>query len=112
MTSKYAIQKLLGGWAVTMSANGHLIATGFDSEEAAALARDQFERGERTIVRKRDVWVIGETFVCESELGGKLIGEVRKLDMNQYHVAERYTQAEFDQMMEDYKDEEGDYPDT
>jgi hypothetical protein len=109
---KYAIQKLQGGWVVVMASNGHIMAKWFDTERAAAVARDQFERGERSMDKKTDVWVIAERFVCEAGLGGMQIGEARSLDMNQYNVVARFSQAEFDEMMNEFNGEEGHYPDT
>jgi hypothetical protein len=112
MKQKYAIQKLNVGWVVIMASNRHIITERFDTEEAAAVVRDAFERGERTVDKKRDVWVVAEVFVCGASLGSQQIGEVSALDMNQYNVTARFTQAEFDEMLEQFKDEEGHYPDT
>jgi septum formation inhibitor-activating ATPase MinD len=58
------------------------------------------------------VWVIEEKFVMEAYLGGKLLGEIWMLGMNQYNVVNRISQDEFDKMMEEYNDEHGYYPDT
>jgi hypothetical protein len=112
MKPKYAIQKLQGGWVVILASNGNIMAKWFDTEDAAAVARDDFERGERTVEKKRDVWVVGDRFVLEACDGGVQIGEVRALDMNQYNVVARFTQSEFDEIAEHFNDEEGHYPDT
>jgi hypothetical protein len=112
MQPKYAIQKLNVGWVVIMASNRHIMTERFDTEDAAAVVRDAFERGERTVDKKRDVWVVADVFVCEASLGGQQIGEISALDMNQYNVTARFTQAEFDEMLEQFMDEEGHYPDT
>jgi hypothetical protein len=83
MKPKYAIQKLQNGWVVILASNGHIMAKWFDTEDAAAIARDDFERGERTVEKKREVWVVGDRFVLEACNGGVQIGEVPALDMNQ-----------------------------
>lgn len=112
MKPKYAIQRLQGGWVVILTANGHIMGKWFDTEDAAAAARDDFERGEHTVEKKLDVWVVGNCFVLEACVGGVQIGEVRALDMNQYNVVGRFTQSEFDELAEQFNDEEGHYPDT
>ena len=55
------------------------MAKWFDTEDAAAVARDEFERGERTVEKKREVWVVGDRFVVEACDGGVQIGEVRAI---------------------------------
>jgi hypothetical protein len=112
MSTKYAAKKLHGGWVVVMGPSGHIVAKWFDTEEAAARVRDQFEGGRRTVDKKKDVWLVAESFVCEPYLGGAMIGEVDALDMRQYHVVDRMSQAEFDNLMNEAKDEDGCYPDT
>lgn len=97
---------------VILASNGHIMAKWFDTEDAAAVARDEFERGERTVEKKREVWVVGDRFVVEACDGGVQIGEVRALDMNQYNVVARFTQSEFDERAEHFKDEEGHLPDS
>jgi hypothetical protein len=77
MASKYNIQKLNGGWVVVMATNGHIMAQFFDTEEQAVSVRDQFERGERTIDKKPEVWVIGKSFVMEPYLGGCKSGKLK-----------------------------------
>jgi hypothetical protein len=112
MTSKYDIQKLNGGWVVVMATNWNIMSQFFDTEEQAASARDQFERGERTVDVKSEVWVIGKSFVMEPYLGGMQIGEVGKLDMNQYVVVKQMTQAALDKRMMKYYEKHGEFPDT
>ncbi len=58
----------------------------------------------------REVWIIAESFVVESYVGGMMLGNVSELDMSNYRVVGRYTQAELDQMMEEYYEEHGHYP--
>lgn len=112
MNKKYALRHLHGGWVIVMASNGQMMAKGFGTEAAAACARDEFERGERKVETKMDVWVIAEAFVCEPYLGGKLIGEAGTLDMRQYNVVERLSQSEFDRLMNEFNDANGHYPDT
>jgi len=90
-----------------MASNGHIMAKWFDTEDAAADARDEFERGERTVEKKREFLVVGDRFVVEACDGGVQIGEVRASDMNGYHVVARFTQSEFDERAEHFNDEEG-----
>lgn len=61
---------------------------------------------------KPDVWVVGDTFVLEAEVGGMQLGEVGQLDMSQFNVVLRLTQEEFDALQEAYYEEHGHYPDT
>ena len=95
-----------------MAANQHIVAKFFETEEQAAAARDQFERGELSVGKKAEVWVIGKSFVMEPYLGGMQIGEVSKLDMNQYSVVKEMTQAAFDKRMMKYYENHGCFPDT
>jgi hypothetical protein len=111
MNPKYAIKQLNGGWVVMMASNGQILSKWYDTDEAAACVRDQFERGEITADKKEHVWLVAEAFVCEPCLGA-MIGEVGALDMRQYNVVERLTQLEFDALMNEARDEDGCYPDT
>jgi len=111
MTAKYGIQQLAGGWVVTMATNGHIVEKWFETEHQAASVRDQFERGERTVDKKQDVWVIAKSFVMEPYLGGTMIGEVGKLDMNQYVVVRQMTQAALDKAMMKHFEKHGEFPD-
>lgn len=61
---------------------------------------------------KRQIWVIGDSFVMEPFLGGQLLGELGdgfQIPSDAQVVA--FTQAEFDQMCEDFFQEHGHYPD-
>ena len=81
-----------------------------NTEQAARVALGQFERGERKVPVKKDVWVVEDTFVAEPVLGGNELGEVEDLDMNQFNVVLRLTQQEFDALLEDFHKENGEYP--
>gem|GEM_PF-5732424 len=110
--SKYAIKKMPGGWVVVMAANGHIMTETFGIEEEAAAACDQFKNGKRTVGQKADVWVIDKTFVCEAGLGGMQYGMINDLDMNQFNITSQFSQREIDEMVKNFSDEEGHYPDT
>lgn len=107
--AKYKLTKLVGGWAVVMASNSHIMER-FDSEEDAKKALEQYENG--TIVRKNrpKVWVVDETFVMEPGVGGTMYGEVNGLDIKQYEIVGRFSQEQFDEMLEEYFDEYGHYP--
>lgn len=111
MNTKFGLQRLNDGWAVVMLANNHIVEV-FDSEGAASSAMEAFERGERAVRKKVDVWLVDDAYVMEPDLGGKLLGEVKQLDMNQFQIVRRLNQGEFDALMEDHRDEDGGYPDT
>jgi len=61
---------------------------------------------------KEEVWVVADAFVMEPAVCGLLLGEVANLDMGQYTVVRRLSQAEFDRMVEEYFAENGLYPDS
>jgi hypothetical protein len=61
-------------------------------------------------MKRETVWVIANWYVCEPDLG-QLKGTVREVDLSQCDVT-HYTQAEIDEMMENYRQEFGYYPDT
>ena len=61
---------------------------------------------------KKKVWLIDAGFVMEPFLGGQLLGELG----NDYEIPAdvevvSYTQAQFDQMCEEFYSEHGHYPD-
>jgi hypothetical protein len=60
--------------------------------------------------KKPTLWVIEGAFVTEPFLGGMQLGELSTFDVSGYDLV-HYTQAEFDQMCEDFFAEHGHYPD-
>jgi hypothetical protein len=72
----------------------------------------EFERGECVGEEQEEVWVVADAFVMEPAVCGLLLGEVPDLDMRQYTVVRRLSQAEFDAMVEEYFAENGHYPDS
>ena len=58
-----------------------------------------------------EYWVIEDSFVCEPNIGGQLIGEISKINLNTTRLL-RISQDECDSLMEAVYREEGTYPDT
>ena len=87
-----------------MTANGHIIEI-FKSRNDAARAMEEFERGERIVLEKQDVWVVGDRFVTEPGMGGVQLGQGHELDMKQFRIVATFTQEEFDAMMQQYYDD-------
>ena len=63
---------------------------------------EAFERGERMVEEKEEVWVVADVFVMEPAVCGLLLGEVPDLDMHQFTVVRRLSQAEFDALVKEY----------
>ena len=61
---------------------------------------------------KEEVWVVADAFVMEPAVCGLLLGEVPNLNMHQFTVVRRLSQAEFDSLVEEYFAENGHYPDS
>ena len=72
-----------------------------------------------------DLWIIGESFICEPSLGGMQLAEIfdeeiiwnqNRLDEFKYDLNEKkilnITQQEFDSLMDAYFQKNGYYPDT
>lgn len=57
------------------------------------------------------VWIIDGFFVSEPFLGGIQLGELPEYDISGKKVI-HFTQEEYDDMAERYKEEHGHYPDT
>jgi hypothetical protein len=57
----------------------------------------------------RVLWIIQGAFVTEPWLGGFVLGELPEYDVTDCKLV-HYTQAEIDKMMEDYREEHGEYP--
>jgi hypothetical protein len=101
---KYELKTLSGGWAVVMSTSNRIVEM-LPTEIEASVALEQFEAGLRFVKVKKNVWVIGEYFVTEAEIGGVQLGEVHQLDMNQFNVVDRYSQEELDALIgEDFEE--------
>jgi hypothetical protein len=49
-----------------------------------------------------EVWVVADVFVMEPAVCGLLLGEVPDLDMHQFTVVRRLSQAEFDALVKEY----------
>jgi len=109
---QYKVIKLEDGWAVATRATGEIVTKSYPDEESAAEACKLCETSEYFVGRKKKVWVIEDNFMCEAGLGGTQIGEMQTLDMKRYQVVQRFTQAEFDEMVNEYFEEKGHYPDT
>jgi hypothetical protein len=60
---------------------------------------------------KEQVWVVGG-YVMKASLGGQQIGDLASIDIDRYNVVNTITQEEFDQLMKEYFDKHGCYPDT
>ena len=106
--SKYSIQKLTDSWTVTMGSIGMILET-FGTRTEAETALQEFERGERFVNPKKEVWLIGE-FVIEPDWGGMQLGDTGDLDINQFEVVKQITQEEYDAYAEQYYQENGGYP--
>ena len=63
-------------------------------------------------VQKKDVWIVEGEFLCEARVGGSQIGEVYCLETGQFNVVAEYSQDECDDMIEEYWEEHGHYPDS
>jgi len=111
MGSKYGVIKLSGCWAVILTGNEHIVET-FETEQAAMIALGEFERGERMVSKKEDVWILDDELVKESGVSGMFLGVVEDLDMNQYNVVKRLTREEYSALEVEYHEEHGCYPDT
>jgi hypothetical protein len=61
---------------------------------------------------KEEVWAVADAFVMEPAVSRLLLGEVPDLDMHQFTVVCRLSQAEFDSLVEEYFAENGHYPDS
>ena len=72
----------------------------------------EFERGECVGEEKEEVWVVADAFVMEPAVCGLLLGGVADLDMHQFTVVRRLSQAEFGAMVEEYFVENGYYPES
>jgi hypothetical protein len=64
------------------------------------------------VSNREKVWIIDERFVSEPFLGGMQLGELPEFDLSGYEITARITQEQFDQLMEEYFEQEGYYPDT
>ena len=111
MGNRYEVVRLNGGFVVTMTANGHIIAKFFETKDEAGRVCEQFEAGEIVREDRPDVWVVG-AYVVEPYVGGQHLGEVGSIDLRQYNVVRRLTGEEFDTMCEEQMDEDGHWPDT
>ena len=54
------------------------------------------------VEEKEEVWVVADVFVMEPAVCGLLLGEVPDLDMHQFTVIRRLSQAEFDALVKEY----------
>lgn len=70
---------------------------------------EEFEQGECVGEEKEEVWVVADSFVMEPSVCGVLLGEVPDLDMRQFTVVRRLSQAEFDALVEEYFADNGHY---
>jgi hypothetical protein len=98
---------------VAMISTGEIVAQNYSHKNSAIAACKSFENG--TFFPKggpKEVWVIGDHFVCEAYLGGMQLGEVKNLDMTAYKVVDRLSQATLDKMMKAFFRKNGYFPDT
>jgi hypothetical protein len=63
-------------------------------------------------IKKIDVWLIADRFVCEPSVSGMQIGEIGWLDMSLYNIVARFTEEECIQQHLEYFEEHGSWPDT
>ena len=109
MSTRHEVVEVAGGWAVMMTACRWIVEL-CTTKGAAGSALGAFERGERQVATKKDVWVVADTFVAEPVLGANELGEVGELDMRLFNVVLRLSQGEFDVLAEKYHKENGEYP--
>jgi hypothetical protein len=88
------------------------VAKFFSRQNEAKAVILEFERGELLGEEKEEVWVVADAFVMEPSVCGVLIGAVPDLDMHQFTVVRRLSQAEFDALVEEYFAENGHYSDS
>ena len=110
MAFEYEIRRLVQGWAVTMGGTGLILET-HSTEELAELARREYAAGEREAPHRPEVWIVADTFIAEPGMGGLQIGETEELDVRHFKVVRRLSQEEFNEEMEAYREEHGNYPD-
>jgi len=107
----YKVVKAAGGWAVATIAGDEIVTCVYQDRIVAVEACKTCETAEYFPGRKLKVWIVAEEFVTEADLGGKMLGEINRLDMSQYQVVETLSRTEIDKLREEFFEENGHWPD-
>lgn len=110
MRKKYSVHKGIQVWWVMMA--DRLIVETFSREEEANAALVEYENGARTRDPKWGCWIVADVFVTEPRLDGMQIGEVQELDLRQFEVKATVSQESLDEWVQEYYEENGNFPDS